>query len=204
VQFIRTDISDEQQVQDMVALALKTFGRLDGAFNNAGVAGFNQSNLGADEPAKFSALPLDVYRRVQEVNVVGTFICMKHEIIAMLQTGGGAIVNTASFSGIFASPGAADYVASKHAVIGLTKSAALDYATQNIRVNAVLPGAIRTPMLDMVFKSDGRNKLLAAAHPNGRLGEPEEIAQAALWLLSDAASLITGISMSADGGLSMI
>jgi 2,5-dichloro-2,5-cyclohexadiene-1,4-diol dehydrogenase 1 len=203
-QFQRTNIADERQVQAMVEAALSAYGRLDGAFNNAGVVGFSQKGQHA-RPALFIDVPLDSFREVMEVNVCGTFLCLKYEIPAMLKSGGGSIVNTASPAGILAIPGAPDYMASKHGVIGLTKSAALDYATQNIRVNAVLPGVTRTPMMEGSFAANPQIEAWAAeVHPVKRLGQPHEIAEAALWLLSDAASFVTGISMSVDGGYSMV
>jgi len=130
---------------------------------------------------------------------------MKYEIRAMLAGGGGAIVNTSSANGLVAIPGSADYVASKHAVIGLTKAAALDYATQNIRVNAILPGVIRTPMVTVAAGGDESVvESYKAAMPIGRLGEPGEVADVAVYLLSDAASFMTGTSVSVDGGQTMI
>jgi 2,5-dichloro-2,5-cyclohexadiene-1,4-diol dehydrogenase 1 len=203
-QFIRTDIADEQNVRAMVDAAVATYGRLDCAFNNAGVVGFSQKGTHA-EPVLFADVPLDAFRLVMDVNVSGTFLCLKYEIPAMLRSGGGAIVNTSSQAGHLAIPSAPDYVASKHAVIGLTKSAALDYATQNIRVNAVLPGVTRTPMMEASIAANPQIEQWAAQiHPIKRLGKPQEVAEAALWLLSDAASLVTGISLSVDGGYSMV
>jgi 2,5-dichloro-2,5-cyclohexadiene-1,4-diol dehydrogenase 1 len=203
-QFIQTNIADELQVRAMVAAAMSAYGRLDGAFNNAGVNGFSHKGAHA-QPVLFADVPLDAFREVMDVNVCGTFLCMKHEIPAMLQSGGGAIVNTSSQAGHLAIPSAPDYIASKHAVIGLTRSAALDYATQNIRVNAVLPGVIRTPMIEASIAANPQiGEWAAQIHPIKRLGMPHEIAEAALWLMSDAASLITGISLSADGGYSLV
>jgi 2,5-dichloro-2,5-cyclohexadiene-1,4-diol dehydrogenase 1 len=203
-QFIQTNIADEQQVKAMVAAAMNAYNRLDGAFNNAGVNGFSHSQVDAT-PVLFADVPVAAFREVMEVNACGTFLCMKHEIAAMLQGGGGAIVNTSSQAGHLAIPSAPDYMASKHAVIGLTKSAALDYATQNIRVNAVLPGVIRTPMIEASIAANPQiGEWAAQVHPIKRLGMPSEIAEAALWLMSDAASFVTGISLSADGGYSLI
>ncbi len=199
-QFVRTDVSDEQQVKAMVAKAVSTYGRLDCAFNNAGVVAYCH-----EHPCLFADIPLDAYRKTMDVNATGVFLCMKYEIPVMLKSGGGAIVNTSSGSGLIATVGAADYTASKHAVIGLTKSAALDYATQNIRVNAVLPGVIRTPMVEHATQGNpDLVKLVSDSMPIKRLGEPHEVAEAALWLLSDAASLVTGHSMLVDGGYTMV
>ena len=195
-QFVRTDIADESQVKAMVAAAVSSYGRLDGAFNNAGVP-----NAGLP----LAELSFDAFQRNIGVNLCGTFLCMKYEIAAMLKTGGGAIVNTSSNAGILAISNAADYVAGKHGVVGLTKSGALDYATQNIRVNAVLPGVIRTTMMEVAFAANpDLVKWATDIQPNKRIGKPDEVAEAALWLLSDAASLITGISMPVDGGYSMV
>ena len=195
-QFVRTDIAEEAQVQAMVAAAVSSFGRLDGAFNNAGVP-----NAGLP----LAELSFDAFRRNIGINLCGTFLCMKYEIAAMLKTGGGAIVNTSSNAGVLAIANGADYVSSKHGVIGLTKSGALDYATQNIRVNAVLPGVIRTAMMEVAFAANPQLVRWASdIQPNKRIGQSHEVAEAALWLLSDAASLVTGISMPVDGGYSMV
>ena len=195
-QFVRMDIAEEAQVQAMVAAAVSSFGRLDGAFNNAGVP-----NAGLP----LAELSFDAFRRNIGINLCGTFLCMKYEIAAMLKTGGGAIVNTSSNAGVLAIANGADYVSSKHGVIGLTKSGALDYATQNIRVNAVLPGVIRTAMMEVAFAANPQLVQWASdIQPNKRIGQSHEVAEAALWLLSDAASLVTGISMPVDGGYSMV
>jgi 2,5-dichloro-2,5-cyclohexadiene-1,4-diol dehydrogenase 1 len=202
-QFIRTDILDEEQVEAMVDGAISAFGTLHGAFNNAGIPGYSHRVGGTF--TRFADFTLDAFHSGFDVNVLGTFLCMKHEIKAMLKLGGGAIVNTSSTVGILAIAGAPDYVSAKHAVIGLTKSAALDYATDNIRVNTVLPGITRTPMLEASGESNpGLMDWAAGMHPVKRLGQPLEIGEAALWLLSDAASFVTGISMPVDGGLSMV
>ena len=203
-QFIRADISSEHDVKAMIEAALAKFKRLDGAFNNAGISAYShQPNNGVF--ALFAELPSDAFETCHRVNTLGTFLCMKYELGAMLQGGGGAIVNNASNAGILAVSGAADYVSSKHAVIGLTKAAALDYAKSNIRVNAVLPGVVRTPLMEESF---AHNPALVdwalGVQPNGRFGKPSEIAEAALWLLSDAASFVTGISMSVDGGYAIV
>lgn len=201
-QFVRTDISVEEDVKAMVAAAVNAYGRLDGAFNNAGLPPLSSAKNGFFPLAD---LETGSFRKSLEVNVLGTFLCLKYEIRAMLATGGGAIVNTSSANGLVAIPGAPEYIASKHAIIGLTKAAALDYVTQGVRVNAVLPGIIRTPMLTTaVDNNEEAITAYTAAMPIGRLGRPEEVAEAALWLLSDAASLITGASLSVDGGQTMV
>ena len=191
-QFFRTDIADEAQVEAMVAAAVAAYGKLDGAFNNAAVPQMGKT-LHELTGANFA--------RAMEINVTGTFYCVKHEAVAMMRTGGGAIVNTSSAAGVTAFPGAAEYISSKHAVIGLTKAAALDYATQGIRVNAVMPGATSTPMLaGAMAQQEGLEDYLRAQQPTGRLAEPFEIAAAAVWLLSDHASFVTGASIPVDGG----
>ena len=201
-QFVRTDIAVEADVENLVERAVERYGRLDLAFNNAGINGY--SHTGGRSLHLFGDMPVDAFRRATDINVIGTFLCMRAEIRAMLKSGGGAIVNTSSNAGILAILGGADYVATKHAVIGLTKAAALDYAQQNIRVNAVLPGVTRTEVVDALLESDPALREWArTVQPIGRLGTPSEIAEAALWLLSDAASFVTGVSLSADGGYSM-
>lgn len=191
--FVKADVSSEADVAALAAKALSTYGRLDAAFNNAGVE---------DQPAPVHEQTVENYHRIMNTNVLGVFFSLKHEIAAMLKNGGGAIVNNSSVAGLIGFPGAALYVASKHAVIGLTKSTALEYATQGIRVNAVSPGGIETPMFDRFTEglgTDGRNQI-AALHPIGRTGQPEEIAEAVLWLCSDKASFVTGQSLAVDGG----
>lgn len=202
-QFVATDITDEAQVRAMVDAAVSTYGRLDGAFNNAGIPGY--SHQPGVETVHFADLPLSAFVRSLTVNAVGTFLCMKYELQAMLVSGGGSIVNTSSIAGILALEAAADYVAAKHAVIGLTKAAALDYARKNIRVNAVLPGVVRTQMMEASFAENPELiEWTSSMQPIGRIGMPVELAEAAVWLMSDAASLVTGISMPVDGGFSMV
>ncbi|MGE3599544.1 MAG: SDR family NAD(P)-dependent oxidoreductase [Dehalococcoidia bacterium] len=192
VELFRADISKENEARSMVDAAVSAFGRLDGAFNNAAIA---QLSIPLHE------LPTEVWQRNIDINLTGTFFCMKYEIIAMLRNGGGSIVNTSSAAGVNAFPLAPEYCSSKHGVIGLTRNAALDYGGKSIRVNAVLPGAVRTPMLmKAMTENPGMEEYLRSIHPLGRYGEPEEIAQAALWLLSDAASFITGAAIPVDGG----
>lgn len=194
--FVRADISVEADVERMVAAAVDAWGQLDGAFNNAAVPQVTQA---------IHEMPLDAWKRALDVNLTGTFLCIKHEVRAMLGKNGGAIVNTASAAGAIAFPMAAEYVTSKHGVNGLTKSAALDYGKHGIRVNAIQPGAVRTPMLTGKFAEDPNLEgYLASVHPIGRFSEPDEIAAAAVWLLSDAASFVTGSCMAVDGGYTAI
>lgn len=192
--FIKGDVSNEADVEALVARTLSTYGRLDAAFNNAGVEGEVGKQTHEQSVAN--------YRTVMDINVLGVLLAMKHEIAAMLNNGGGAIVNNASVGGLIGFPGVSVYVASKHAVLGLTKTAALEYAKQGIRVNAVSPGGIVTPMVHRFTGGSGTDffNQLSSMHPIGRLGRPEEIAEAVLWLCSDKASFVTGQSLTADGG----
>lgn len=192
--FIRTDVSKEAEVEALVSQTLGTYGRLDAAFNNAGIEG----EVGKQTHEQ----SIENFRAVMDTNVLGVLLAMKHEIAAMLKNGGGAIVNNASVGGLIGFPGVSVYVASKHAVLGLTKTAALEYARQGIRVNAVSPGGIETPMLHRFTGGPGTDffNQLAGLHPIGRLGRPEEIAEAVLWLCSEKASFVTGLSLTADGG----
>jgi NAD(P)-dependent dehydrogenase (short-subunit alcohol dehydrogenase family) len=192
--FIRGDVSNEADVEKLVAQTVKTYGRLDAAFNNAGIEG----EIGKPTHEQSVAN----YRSVMDINVLGVLLAMKHEIGAMLKNGGGSIVNNASVGGLVGFPGVSVYVASKHAVLGLTKTAALEYAKQGIRVNAVSPGGIETPMLNRFTGGPGTDfsNQLAGMHPIGRVGRPEEIAEAVVWLCSDKASFVSGVSLAADGG----
>lgn len=195
-QFIQTDISSEEQVAAMVARAVDTYGRLDGAFNNA-------ARPPCGKPV--GELSIEEFRAVQDVNVVGTFLCMKHEINAMLKTGGGSIVNTASVHSVVYTPGAVEYTTSKHAVMGLTKATAVDYGTKGIRVNCIGPSTTRTPMyLGYIEQNPDYPATVAKSHALGRASEPVEQAQAAMWLLSDAASYVTGHLLLVDGGYTIL
>ena len=186
------DVTDSGQVQAAVAATVERFGRLDCAFNNAGVDSFQWT---------LADLPDEEWRRVIETDLTGVFFCMKHELAAMRANGGGAIVNTSSGLGLVAVANQSAYVAAKHGVMGLTKAAALENATLGVRVNAVCPGIINTPMADRgIAGNPAVAEALATTQPIGRLGEPEEVAAAALFLLSDAASFITGESLAVDGG----
>ncbi|WP_232629452.1 SDR family NAD(P)-dependent oxidoreductase [Methylobacterium sp. Leaf118] len=189
---IRCDVSVPEEVEAAVARTVARFGRLDCAFNNAGVE---------NEAAPVHAIALDAWDRILTINLRGTFLCMKHELAQMLRQGGGVVVNTASGAGIRGVAGGASYAASKHALIGLTKSAALDYAKANIRVNAVLPGNIATPMMDRFTGGDIQKAI--DLEPVGRLGKPEEIAEAVLWMCSDLGAFVTGAAISVDGGWSL-
>ena len=192
--FIAADVSDAAQVEVLIDRAVSTYGRLDFAHNNAGIEGTGDLT---------HLYPEQMWRRVLEVNVLGVWLCMKYEIPQMLRQGGGAIVNTASVAGLVASVAAGSaYSASKHAVVGLTKTAALEYAQRGIRINAVCPGVIQTPMVErLIAKKPGAKERFATVEPVGRLGTPEEIAAAVVWLCSDAASFVTGLPMAVDGGL---
>ncbi|MTD57575.1 SDR family NAD(P)-dependent oxidoreductase [Amycolatopsis pithecellobii] len=191
--FVQADLTEEDEVRALVESTVERFGRLDGAFNNAGVTQHEKPLV---------ELTTDDFIRVMRLNVVGTFHCLKHEMRAM--TGGGSIVNTSSALGVMALPNRADYIASKHAVCGLTRAAAVEGAPLGIRVNAILPGSIRTAMAEAVFGSTESAAYLeraAGLHLLGRPGEPVEIGHAARWLLSDEASFITGALIPVEGGL---
>jgi len=189
---VACDVSKAKEVEAAVAQAVKTFGRIDCAFNNAGVE---------NKAAPLHEIELEEWDRILNINLRGTFICMKHEIAQMLSQGGGVVVNTSSGAGIRGVAGGSSYAASKHALIGMTKSAALDYAKQKIRVNAVLPGNIATPMMDRF--TDGDIQKAVDLEPVGRLGKPEEIAEAVLWMCSDLGGFVTGASIVVDGGWSL-
>jgi len=189
---VTCDVSAEDQVGALVERAVTTFGRLDMAFNNAGIQ--VPPSDAADEPA-------ENFDRVNAVNLRGVWTCMKHELHQMRRQGSGAIVNCSSLGGLVGLPGRASYHASKHGVIGLTRSAALEYAPRGIRINAVCPGTIETPMVtDMIAKGDLSVPDAVANQPIGRLGRADEIATAVLWLCSPGASLIVGVALPVDGG----
>jgi NAD(P)-dependent dehydrogenase (short-subunit alcohol dehydrogenase family) len=187
------DVSVTRQVEAMINKTVETYGRLDGAFNNAGIEG----TMGTDTVTASE----ENFDRTIAINLKGVWLCMKYEIPQMLKQGVGAIVNTASVAGLVGIEGAAAYNASKHGVIGLTKTAALEYAQKNIRVNCVCPGAIQTPMTARIIDSGQMNEDdVRAFEPVGRWGQPSEIGEGVVWLLSDASSFVTGHSMVIDGG----
>jgi NAD(P)-dependent dehydrogenase (short-subunit alcohol dehydrogenase family) len=192
--FLRTDVSKAAEVEALITRAVSTYGRLDCAHNNAGIEGVE---------ARTADYPEDDWDRVIAINLKGVWLCMKYEILQMQQQGGGAIVNTASIAGLVGAYRMPAYVASKHGVAGLTKAAALEYARAGIRVNAVCPGVIRTPMVERFFleRHPRAESRLTAFEPIGRLGTPEEVAAAVVWLCSDAASFVTGHTMAVDGGI---
>jgi NAD(P)-dependent dehydrogenase (short-subunit alcohol dehydrogenase family) len=191
--FFRADLSRPDEARRIVPFAVETFGHLDYAFNNAGISGDNRLLVDQTE---------ENFDRVFAVNVRALFLLLQDELKQMLaQGGGGSIVNAASVGGLLATPTASTYVASKHAVLGLTKTAAVEYGRCGIRVNAVCPGAVRTEMLRSVFGSEEALDRMGAAHPLGRIGRPEEIANAVAWLFSDESSYFTGQSLTLDGGL---
>lgn len=190
--FVRTDVAKEADVKALVAAAVAKYGRLDVAFNNAGVewAGPLTDATEAD------------YRRIFDANVWGVLAAMKYEVPELVKAGGGAIINTSSVAGHVGMAGVSVYVASKHAVEGLTKSAALEFAKQGVRVTAVAPAAIVTEMVDRFVGGEhtDQGKGLAAMHPVGRMGRADEVAAAVLYLASDAAKFVTGVSLPVDGG----
>ncbi|ATE61839.1 glucose 1-dehydrogenase [Thauera sinica] len=191
----RTDVSRLEELDALHDLAIAEFGRLDGAFNNAGIPGPGAALADHDEAA-FDALIA--------INLKAVWYGMKRQIELMLPRGGGAIVNTASVGGIVGKPGLSVYCATKHAVIGLTKTAALEYGSRGVRVNAVCPGVIRTPMVDQVIAGQpGAEAEWSRLQPIGRMGTPEELAEAVAWLMSPRASLVHGHALVADGGLTV-
>ncbi len=189
--FVCADVSDPEQCAELVRRAKETFGRLDVACNNAGVGG--EANRTAD-------YSVEGWEKVIAINLSGVFYCMKYEIPAMLEAGGGAIVNVSSILGRVAFSKSPAYVASKHGLLGLTETAAIEYAKEGIRINAIGPAFIETPMIAGLKKDPEIEKWLISLHPMGRLGRPEEVAELIVWLSSDQASFITGSYYAVDGG----
>lgn len=190
--FVKCDVSKSADVKALIEKTINTFGRLDFAFNNAGIEGTSASTQDCSE---------DNWDKTIGVNLKGIWLCMKYQIPIMLKKGKGSIVNCSSVAGLVGFQGLPAYVASKHGVIGLTKTAALENAKLGIRVNAVCPGVIQTPMIDrLTRKQKEAEEQFASMEPVGRFGQPEEIACAVMWLCSDEASFVTGIAMPVDGG----
>jgi len=189
--FVRCDVSDDESVRRAVAQTMKAYGRLDAVFNGAGIAG---------EPGKLTAdCSMENWNRIIAINLTGVWYCMRHQIPAMLESGGGSLVNCASTAGIAGAAFVGAYSASKHGVVGLTRTAALEYASRGIRVNAVCPGTIDTPM-SREFMTDEFRKILNAQNPMGRFGRPSEVANIVLAICDDGASYLTGQAIAVDGG----
>ena len=193
VLFVPINVADAASIESAIAATVKHFGRIDVAFNNAGI--------GADGK-KLAEEGIDVYRRVIGINLDGVYLCMQKQIQQFLKQGGGVIVNTASAMGLVAMAQNSPYVVSKHGVVGLTKAAALEYGTNNIRVNAICPGYIDTPILGDL--PEEARAAIIAQHPIGRLGKAEEVAKAFIFLASDDASFITGAALAVDGGFTAV
>jgi NAD(P)-dependent dehydrogenase (short-subunit alcohol dehydrogenase family) len=190
--FVKTDVSRHDEVEALIGRTVETYGRLDCAFNNAGIEG---------EQAKTAECTVENWNRVIDVNLRGVWLCMKYEILQMIRQGVGSIVNMSSVAGLVGYQNIPAYTASKHGILGLTKAAALEYATSGIRINAVCPGVIRTEMVERFTGGDTEaESQLIATEPMGRMGRPEEVAEAVVWLCSDAASFVTGHAMAVDGG----
>jgi len=190
--FVKTDVSNAAEVKAMVATAIERYGRLDLAHNNAGIVGGG---------ATVVDMPEETWGRAIAVMLTGVFLCLKYEIPVMLDSGGGAIVNTSSGAGLIGFPAMADYVSAKHGVIGLTKTAALEFATSGIRINAICPGTARSKMVnDWIGGNPDQEAEVAGLHPIGRIAEAEEIANGVMWLCSDAASFMIGHALVIDGG----
>jgi NAD(P)-dependent dehydrogenase (short-subunit alcohol dehydrogenase family) len=193
VRFTRCDISIASEVEALIASIVARHGRLDCAFNNAGIEG---------PLVPMAEVSEELWDRIVAVDLRGVWLCLKHEIRQMMRQGGGAIVNTSSTAGICGTPGYSPYTAAKHGVIGLTKSVALQYARSGIRVNAICPGLVDTPMMDRILGGDPEmEKLFVAGTPVSRKAQPHEIAAAAIWLCSDEASYVTGAVLPVDGGV---
>lgn len=191
--FVKTDVAKEDDVRSLVEKSVKTYGRLDYAFNNAGIE---------ETMTPLVDQTSDIFDQIMNVNVKGVWLCMKYEIPEMIRNGGGAIVNTSSGAGVVGFPQMPIYIASKHAVLGLTKSAALEYAKSGIRINAVAPGGVETDMVERLTEHNKQwRETLRLMHPIGRNADPKEIANTVVWLLSDKASFVLGHTLLVDGGL---
>lgn len=195
---IAVDVSDDAAVEAMVQAAVNAFGGLDCAFNNAGIA---PAAAGAAMQKACDIAP-DAWERILAVNLTGVWRCMRHEVAQMRRQGAGAIVNTASIGGLVGLPFTSAYTVSKHGVVGLTRVAAADYAADNIRVNAVCPGYVETPMTEETLSKRG-DRIMARV-PMQRPGRPEEVAEAVVWMCSDRASFVTGAAWTVDGGYTAI
>ncbi len=193
--YIQTDVSKKKDIETLLSAIVQKYGRLDCAFNNGGIDG---------KPAPIVDCEEEDWDEIININMKGTFLLMKYEIRQMLKQGHGSIVNMSSICGVVARPNRCAYTASRHGIVGLTKTAALEYSSRGIRINAVSPGSIRT---DIFYRSTKGNpekeKMYAQVHPIGRIGEPEEVAHAALWLCSDASSFVAGHSLFVDGGFTI-
>ncbi|WP_426429268.1 MULTISPECIES: glucose 1-dehydrogenase [Staphylococcus] len=190
--FVKCNVAKEEEVKNLINETLETFGKLDWAHNNAGIGAPTGS---------VTEIDTERWQRVIDVTLTGTFLCLKHEIPAMLESGGGAIVNTASTGGLVGTPGLTPYISAKHGVNGLTKSAALEFGKQNIRINSICPGMTRTASVESWSQESAEQaKAFESGIPLGRMGVPSEQANAAVWLCSDQSSFITGINLPVDGG----
>ena len=188
------DVTDSAQISAMVEAAVRISGKLDCAFNNAGIAA---AHVGAGG-LRVGDISRESWDRMIDVNLTGVWLCMKYQLAQMLKQGGGAIVNTSSIAGIVGLPGSNAYVGAKHGVVGLTRAAAVDYGASGIRINAICPGYIETPMIGEAFSRRG-DRILSSV-PLGRLGKPEEVAETVLWLCSPRSSFVTGAVIAVDGG----
>ena len=189
--FVKTDVANEDDIRSLVERSTKSYGRLDYAFNNAGIE---------EIMTPFTDQKSEIFDQIMNINVKGVWLSMKYEIPEMIKSGGGAIANNSSVAGIIGFPQMPIYIASKHAVLGLTKSAALEYTKSGIRINAIAPGGVVTDMAKRVFGDNQLLETLTSMHPIGRIADPEEIANAVVWLLSDNASFVLGHTLIVDGG----